>query len=97
MTKKTVAGILVLLLALINAALQIFDLNIIPVQSEELANIISTFFLIAMTLRKKKKNCNITTISQKVQQIADAIRCGELPEEVIEELIDKNEATKRGN
>lgn len=97
MTKKTVAGILVLLLALINAALQIFDLNIIPVQSEELANIISTFFLIAMTLRNTWKNCNITTISQKVQQIADAIRCGELPEEVIEELIDKNEATKRGN
>ena len=95
MTKKTAAGILVLLLALVNAALQIFDLNIIPVQSEELANIISTFFLTAMTLRSTWKNCNLTTISQKVQQIADAIRCGELPEEVIEELIAKKGSDKK--
>lgn len=89
MTKETTAGILVLLLSLINAALQIFGLNIIPVKSEELSNIISTFFLVAITLRNTWKNCNITTISQKVQQIADAIRSGELPEEVIEELISK--------
>lgn len=89
MTKETTAGILVLLLALVNTALQIFGLNIIPVKSEELSNIISTFFLVAITLRNTWKNCNITTISQKVQQIADAIRSGELPEEVIEELISK--------
>lgn len=91
MTKETTAGILVLLLALVNAALQIFGLNIIPVKGEELSNIISTFFLVAITLRNTWKNCNITTISQKVQQIADAIRSGELPEEVIEELISKKE------
>lgn len=97
MTKKTAAGILVLLLALANAALQILGLNVIPLKNEELSNIISTFFLIVITLRNTWKNCNITTISQKVQKIADAIRCGELPEEVIEELIAKKEVTKRRN
>lgn len=95
MTKETAAGILVLLIALINATLQIFGLNIIPIKSEELSNIISTFFLVAMTFRNTWKNCNITTIAQKAQQIADAIRNGELAEEAIEELIAKKEVTKK--
>lgn len=95
-TKKTATNIFILLIALINTLLQIWGVNIIPINNEELSNIISTLFLIIAVLRNTWKNCNITTISQKVQQIADAIRSGELSEEIIEELISKNDRKGKG-
>lgn len=88
-TKKTATNIFILLIALINTLLQIWGVNIIPINNEELSNIISTLFLITAVLRNTWKNCNLTKISQKVQSIADAILSGKLEEEVLDELIAK--------
>lgn len=88
-TAENVTGIFILLVALINAVLQIFGINTLPIEDGEVSNIISTVFLIATTLWNTWKNRNITTVSQEVQQIADAVRSGELLEKDIKELIVK--------
>lgn len=88
-TAENVTGIFILLVALINAVLQIFGINTLPIEDGEVSNIISTVFLIATTLWNTWKNRNITTVSQEVQQIADALRSGELLEKDIKELIVK--------
>lgn len=88
-TKEAVSGILILLLALVNAVLQMFGIETLPVENEEISTIISTVFLIVTALWNTWKNRNITTIAQEVQQIADAVRNGELLEEDIKELIQK--------
>lgn len=88
-TAENVAGIFILLVALINAVLQMFGINTLPIEDVEISNIISTVFLIATTLWNTWKNRNITTISQEAQQIADALRDGELLESDVKELIAK--------
>lgn len=88
-TAENVTGIFILLVALINAVLQIFGINALPIEDGEVSNIISTVFLIVTTLWNTWKNRNITTVSQEVQQIADAVRSGELLEKDIKELIVK--------
>lgn len=88
-TAENVTGILILLVALINAVLQMFGINTLPIEDGEITNIISTVFLIATTLWNTWKNRNITTVSQEVQQIADAIKSGELLEKDVKELIEK--------
>lgn len=88
-TAENVTGILILLVALINAVLQMFGINTLPIEDGEIANIISTVFLIITTLWNTWKNRNITTVSQEVQKIADAIKSGELLEKDVKELIEK--------
>lgn len=88
-TSESVAGVLILLVALINAVLQIFDINILPITNEEVTNIVSTLFLIATTLWNTWKNRNITTASQVSQNITDAIKNGEILEEDVKRLINK--------
>lgn len=88
-TAENVTGIFILLVALINAVLQMFGINTLPIEDVEISNIISTVFLIATTLWNTWKNRNITTISQEAQQIADALRDGELLESDVKELIAK--------
>ena len=88
-TAETVTGVFILLIALINAVLQMFGIKTLPIEDGEISNIISTIFLIATTLWNTWKNRNITTISQEVQQIADAVRDGEILEEDVQELITK--------
>lgn len=88
-TSEAVAGILILLLALVNATLQMFGVNTLPIENDEVTNIVSTAFLIATVLYNTWKNRNITTISQEVQQIADAVREGELLADDVEKLINK--------
>ena len=88
-TAENVTGILVLLLALINTVLQMFGVKTLPIENVEVANIISTLFLISTTLWNTWKNRNITTISQEAQQIADALRNGELLENDLKELMTK--------
>ena len=89
-SKEAVTGILILLLALVNAVLQMFGVETLPaINNEEVSTIISTVFLIVTALYNTWKNRNITSVSQEVQQIADAIRNGELLEEDIKKLIDK--------
>ena len=88
-TGENVTGVFILLIALINAVLQMFGVKTLPIEDGEISNIISTIFLIITTLWNTWKNRNLTTISQEVQQIADALRSGELLENDVKELIAK--------
>ena len=88
-TAEAVTSVLILLVALINAVLQIFGINTLPIENEEVTNIVSTVFLIVTALYNTWKNRNVTTISQEVQQIADAVRNGEILEDDVKELISK--------
>lgn len=88
-TSESVAGVLILLVALINAILQIFGINILPITNEDVTNIISTLFLIATALWNTWKNRNITSASQVAQNITDAIKNGEILEEDVKRLINK--------
>ena len=49
-TTEAVIGVLILLLALINAVLQMFGKNVLPISNEEVSNIVSTVFLIVTVL-----------------------------------------------
>ena len=93
-TSETVAGVFILLVALINATLQMFSINTLPIENEEVINIVSTVFLIATALWNTWKNRNVTTISQEVQQIADAVRNGEILEDDVRNLISKIKTKK---
>lgn len=88
-TAENVTGILILFVALINAVIQMFGINTLPIEDGEVSNIVSTVFLIGTTLWNTWKNRNITKVSQEVQQIADAVRNGELLEKDMKELIRK--------
>ena len=91
---ETVTGVFILLVALINAVLQMFGINALPIENEEVSNIISTVFLILTALWNTWKNRNVTTISQEVQQIADAVRNGEILEDDVKNLISKIKTKK---
>ena len=88
-TAETVTGILILLLALVNATLQMFGINALPIENEEVTNIVSTVFLIATALWNTWKNRNITTASQVAQNITDSIKNGELLVDDVDKLIKK--------
>ena len=86
---ETVTGVLILLVALINAILQMFGFNTIPIADSDVSEVISTVFLIGTTLYNVYKNRNITVASQKAQDITNAIKNGELLVEDVQELLDK--------
>ena len=87
--KEAITGILILLLALVNATLQMFGINVIPVENEEITNIVSTVFLILTALYNTWKNRNLTTASQTAQTITDALKSGELLESEVRKVIEK--------
>ena len=86
---EAVTGILILLLALVNAVLQMFGVETLPINNEEVSTIISTVFLIVTALYNTWKNRNITTASQTSQEITNAIKNGEILVEDVEVLINK--------
>ena len=86
---ETVTGVLILLVALVNAVLQMFGINTLPIESEEVSNIVSTVFLIVTVIWNTYKNRNISTASQTAQQITNAIKNGEILVEDVNELINK--------
>ena len=88
-TSEAVTGIIILLVALINAVLQMFNINILPIKNEEITNIVSTVFLIVTTLWNTWKNRNLTTAAQEMQQITDAVKRGEILENDIKNLVNK--------
>lgn len=89
MNAEAVTGVLVLLVALVNAVLQMFGINALPIENEEVTNIVSTVFLIVTAVWNTYKNRNISTASQTAQQITDAIKSGEILVEDVNELINK--------
>ena len=88
-TSEAITNILILLVALINAILQMFGINTLPVENENISAIVSGAFLVGMALWNTWKNRNITTVAQVVQQIADALKNGELLMEDVQALISK--------
>lgn len=88
-TAEAVTGVLILLVALINAVLQMFGINTLPVGNEEVSEIVSTIFLILTVLWNTYKNRNISTASQTAQQITDAIKSGEILVEDVNALLNK--------
>ena len=93
-TAEAVTGILILLVALINAVLQMFGINTLPIENGEVSEIVSTVFLIVTTLYNVYKNRNITIASQKAQQVTDAIKAGEILIEDVDALLDKVKSNK---
>lgn len=89
LTVEAVTGILFLLLALTNATLQMFGIDALPIENENVNNIVSVVFLIVTALWNTWKNRNITTIAQKAQSIADSVRNGEILEIEVKEFINK--------
>ena len=86
---ETVTGVLILLLALVNAVLQMFGINALPIENEEITNIVSTVFLIVTALWNTWKNRNFTTASQAAQEITNAIKNGEILSDDIMFIVDK--------
>ena len=86
---ETVTGVLILLVALVNAVLQMFGINTLPIANEDVSSIVSTIFLIVTTLYNVYKNRNISTASQVAQSVTDSIKSGELLIEEVDELLDK--------
>ena len=88
-TKETLINVFILLLALVNAVLQMLGLNVLPIENKDLSEIISILFLIATTLYNTYKNRNVSTASQIAQQVTDSIKNGEILVEEVEELLNK--------
>ena len=88
-TAEAVTGVLVLLVALINAVLQMFGINTLPIENGEVSEMVSTVFLITTTLYNVYKNRNITLASQKAQEVTDAIKAGELLVDDVDALLNK--------
>ena len=88
-TAEAVTWVLILLVALVNATLQMFGVDTLPIENEEISSIISTIFLIVTALWNTWKNRNITTIAQEMQVLTDAVKNGEILEDDIKTLINK--------
>lgn len=88
-TREAITNVLILGVALVNAVLQMLGINALPIENEEISVIISGVFLVSTALWNTWKNRNITTASQAAQQVADAIKNGELLIEDIQALISK--------
>lgn len=86
-TAEAVSGVLILLIALINAILQMCGVNIIPINNETITEFISAAFLVITSLYNAYKNRNISTASQISQQLTDAMKDGTIAVEKVEELI----------
>lgn len=88
-TSEAVAGVLILVISLINAVLQMFGINTLPIENEEISVIVSGVFVIGAALYNTWKNRNVTSASQIAQQVTDMIKNGELLIEDVQALISK--------
>lgn len=88
-TSEAITNVFILVVALINAILQMFGINTLPIENEEISAIVSGVFLVGMTLWNTWKNRNLTSASQEAQRITDAIKNGELLIEDVQALISK--------
>lgn len=87
--KESVTGVLILLLALINAVLQMFGVNTLQIENDDISVIISSVFVIGAALYNTWKNRNLSSASQIAQNITDALKTGELLEDDVRALLDK--------
>lgn len=89
LTPSSITTVVVLIIALVNAVLQIFGINTIPITDDEVSEIVSIVFLIVTSLYSTYKNFNVTPASQIAQNITDAIKNGEIVADDVEELLSK--------
>nr|DAY85471.1 MAG TPA: holin [Caudoviricetes sp.] len=95
-TAEAVTGIALLVLALINAVLQMFGMNVLPIQNDEISNIVSVIFLIVTAAWNTWKNRNFTKASQEAQALTDMIKNGEILIDQIEDVIQKFKDDNKG-
>lgn len=88
-TSESIIGVLLLLVSLINAVLQMLNIDTLPIENNEISAIISGIFLIATSLWNTWKNRNLSTASQLAQSITDSLKNGEILETDIRNLINK--------
>lgn len=95
-TAEAVTGIVLLVLALINAVLQMFGMNVLPIQNDDISNIVSVIFLIVTAAWNTWKNRNFTKASQEAQALTDMIKNGEILIDQIEDVIQKFKDDNKG-
>lgn len=95
-TAEAVTGIALLVLALINAVLQMFGMNVLPIQNDDISNIVSVIFLIITAAWNTWKNRNFTKASQEAQALTDMIKNGEILIDQIEDVIQKFKDDNKG-
>lgn len=95
-TAEAVTGIALLVLALINAVLQMFGMNVLPIQNNDISNIVSVIFLIVTAAWNTWKNRNFTKASQEAQALTDMIKNGEILIDQIEDVIQKFKDDNKG-
>lgn len=88
-TSEAVINVALLALALVNAVLQMFGINTLPIENSDVSAIISGVFVVITALYNTWKNRNLSTASQIAQQVTDAIKNGEILAEDIQSAIDK--------
>ena len=95
-TAEAVTGIALLVLALINAVLQMFGMNVLPIQNDDISNIVSVIFLIVTAAWNTWKNRNFTKASQEAQALTDMIKNGDILIDQIEDVIQKFKDENKG-
>ncbi len=88
-TPEAITNVFILMVALVNAILQMLGINTLPIKNEEISAIVSGVFLVGMALWNTWKNRNVSTASQVAQQVTDMIKNGELLVEDVQALISK--------
>ncbi len=86
---QSVTGVALLAVALINAVLQMFGYDTLPISNDDISAIISSVFVVITAAYTTYKNLNVSKASQTAQQITDLIKSGELLAEDVDEFIDK--------
>lgn len=91
-TAEAVINVALLILALVNAVLQMFGINTLPIEDSDISAIISGIFVVATALYNTYRNRNVSSAAQIAQQVTDAIKSGEVLAEDIEAAIEKCKA-----
>ena len=93
-TTESVVGVLVLVLALVNAIFDMFGMKVLPITNDDIYTVVSGVVLVGSALYNTYKNFNTSTASQTAQQITDAIKNGEILAEDVEDVIAKLKTAK---
>lgn len=93
-TTESVVGVLVLVLALVNAIFDMFGMKVLPITNDDIYTVVSGVVLVGSALYNTYKNRNVSSASQTAQQITDAIKNGEILAEDVEDVIAKLKTAK---
>lgn len=96
--KKIIIAAIVQVLALVNLVLSAMGKSPLPISSETIELVSGSVIALGISAWNFWKNRNITTASQKGQEIVDMIKQGKVEMEQVEDVIDllKKEGVKIG-